>query len=205
MSKNVDTSSERYPGFDVLRQQDYWDEATRRLVLDRLHNIPPIRFFSPQEVETLQAVVDALMPQDDRTPERRIPIVPFIDDEQFRGENPGYRYEDMPDYRTAWRWGLEGINQTSEQLYGNQFVELGPDEKRAVLGRIQQGDAPGKVWDNIPAGRFFGAVLMRAVLDVYYAHPYPWNEIGYGGPAYPRGYYALNHGVREHWEAEERR
>ncbi len=32
---------------------------------------------------------------------------------------------------------------------------------------------------------------MRAVLSEFYSHPWAWNEIGYGGPAYPRGYMRL--------------
>ena len=38
----------------------------------------------------------------------------------------------------------------------------------------------------------------------FYAHPWAWNEIGFGGPAYPRGYkvrgQAGAHGGRERWE-----
>ena len=29
---------------------------------------------------------------------------------------------------------------------------------------------------------------MRAILAGFYSHPWAWNEIGFGGPAYPRGY-----------------
>ena len=44
---------------------------------------------------------------------------------------------------------------------------------------------------------------MRAVLSEFYAHPWAWNEIGFGGPAYPRGYARLGIGLRESWEGEE--
>ncbi|HOG48180.1 MAG TPA: gluconate 2-dehydrogenase subunit 3 family protein [Anaerolineae bacterium] len=189
----------------VLSQQGHWDPATRQLVLDRVYHVPPIRFFSPQEAETLQAVVDILMPQDDRPPDERVPIVNYVDEEQYKGETPGYRYEDMPDERTGWRWGLEGIDQTSQALFGRRFVALAPAERRQALERLRQGDAPGEVWQRMPASRFFSGTLVGAVISSYYSHPYAWDEIGYGGPAYPRGYYALNHGAREHWEVEERR
>jgi hypothetical protein len=42
---------------------------------------------------------------------------------------------------------------------------------------------------------------MRTVVAVFYAHPWAWNEIGFGGPAYPRGYIRLGIGHREPWEA----
>src|SRR6185437_5104592 len=33
-----------YPGFSTLGQQNFWDEATRKVVLTRVHEVPPIRF-----------------------------------------------------------------------------------------------------------------------------------------------------------------
>jgi hypothetical protein len=42
-------------------------------------------------------------------------------------------------------------------------------------------------------------------VEVYYAHPWAWDEIGYGGPAYPRGYMRLENGEPEPWEVEEHR
>ncbi len=42
---------------------------------------------------------------------------------------------------------------------------------------------------------------MRGVLSSFYSHPWAWNEIGYGGPAYPRGFARLGSGQREHWES----
>jgi hypothetical protein len=32
---------------------------------------------------------------------------------------------------------------------------------------------------------------MRAALAAFYSHPWAWNEIGFGGPAYPRGFMRL--------------
>ena len=45
------------------------------------------------------------------------------------------------------------------------------------------------------------SVVTRAVLSEYYSHPWAWNEIGFGGPAYPRGYMRLSD--REPFEARE--
>jgi hypothetical protein len=44
---------------------------------------------------------------------------------------------------------------------------------------------------------------MRGVLSAFYSHPWAWNEIGYGGPAYPRGYMRLGEGQRERHQAPE--
>ena len=50
--------------------------------------------------------------------------------------------------------------------------------------------------------RFFNELLGK-VVSVYYAHPSAWNEIGFGGPASPRGYVRLGFDQRDPWEAEE--
>ena len=35
------------------------------------------------------------------------------------------------------------------------------------------------------------SVCMRMTLSGFYSHPWAWNEIGFGGPAYPRGFMRL--------------
>src|SRR5579884_2927718 len=67
-----------YPGYATLSQQAFWDEATRAVVLRRVHEVPLIRFFTPEEAVLMQAVIDRVLPQDDRDPEHRIPILPII-------------------------------------------------------------------------------------------------------------------------------
>ena len=50
------------------------------------------------------------------------------------------------------------------------------------------------------------SVVMRYSLQAFYAHPWAWNEIGFGGPAYPRGYavFGSSHlGDTEPWEGRE--
>jgi hypothetical protein len=44
---------------------------------------------------------------------------------------------------------------------------------------------------------------MRFILAAFYSHPWAWNEIGYGGPAYPRGFARLGIGQNEPWEEAE--
>jgi hypothetical protein len=31
---------DHYPGYHVLHQRGHWDDATREVVLDRVHNVP---------------------------------------------------------------------------------------------------------------------------------------------------------------------
>jgi len=47
--------------------------------------------------------------------------------------------------------------------------------------------------------------IIQDMVDAYYAHPYAWDEFGYGGPAYPHGYMRLEGGQPEPWEVNEQR
>ena len=98
-----------YPGFRTLDQQKFWDAKTREVVLDRVENVPPIRFFTPEERVLMEAICSHILPQDDRDAADRIPILPQIDKRLFDDTHDGYRFEDMPPDREAYRLGLRAI------------------------------------------------------------------------------------------------
>jgi hypothetical protein len=195
---------ERYPGYDVMSQRGHWDEATRTVILDRVHNVPRVEYFDEHEATTLQAICDRILPQDERPEHERIPIVPWIDQRCQAKLTDGIQYEGMPPDWEAWRLGLRGIDETSRAMQGKPFLELDAISRDHVLRHIARGDPPGATWASLPARRFFYAILMTGIVGVYYANPIAWNEIGFGGPAYPRGYLALNFGRPEPWEVRER-
>jgi hypothetical protein len=45
--------------------------------------------------------------------------------------------------------------------------------------------------------------VLSDVVSAYYSHPTAWNEIGWGGPASPRGYVRMDFNRRDAWEAAE--
>lgn len=180
-----------------------WDEKTRQLLLDRMRQVPTCAFFSAEEFTTLEAVCRRLLPQEDRPAELRIPIAPFIDQRLAQGTGDGYRHENMPWDDAAYHLGIVGIDETSRALYsGAAFIDLDADAQDEVLAAIEDDDPPGETWHQLPARRFF-RLLMQDVIAVYYAHPAAWNEIGFQGPASPRGHIRLALGKRDPWEAEE--
>jgi hypothetical protein len=195
-----------YPDYDVMALDKWrhdWDAKTRQLVLDRLRQVPTRSFFSAEAFATLEAVCQRLLPQEDRPAELRIPIAPFIDQRLAQGTGDGYRYEDMPWDDAAYCLGMLGINQASRALYsGAAFMDLDANAQDAVLAAIEDGDPPGDVWQQLPARRFF-RLLIQDMIAVYYAHPAAWNEIGFQGPASPRGHIRLALGKRDPWEAKE--
>jgi hypothetical protein len=56
----------------------------------------------------------------------------------------------------------------------------------------------------MPVRRFW-TLMLEDCVTAYYAHPWAWDEIGFGGPAYPRGYMRLENGLPEPWETDESR
>jgi hypothetical protein len=195
-----------YPGFSTLSQEPFWDEATRAVVLRRVRQQTPIRFFTPDEVALMEALTARLVPQDDRDEAYRIPLVPTIDDRLFTGRIDGYRFEDMPSDRDAYRIGLTGIDAIAEHLYRRRFVDLAVTEQDEVLWTLHRAEPPAgeDIWRRVPVARFW-LLSNQDALEAYYAHPYAWDEIGFGGPAYPRGYFRLEGGQPEPWEVHEQR
>ncbi len=60
-------------------------------------------------------------------------------------------------------------------------------------------DLGAKPWHDMPASRVW-SLWTRYACTAFYSHPWAWNEIGFGGPAYPRGYKNAGMGRREPWE-----
>lgn len=195
-----------YLGFSTLAQQEFWDDATRTVVLQRVNEPPPIRFFTPDEARLMQAVIDRILPQDDRDDQHKIPILNMIDDRLFHNRIDGYRYEDMPPDTEAHRLGLRAIDTIAREEYGDGFIDLSPDRQERILQTIHDCRPPAAhdIWAKMNCQRYW-MLLVQDCIEGYYAHPWAWDEIGFGGPAYPRGYMRLEHGLPEPWEAEERR
>ncbi len=195
-----------YSGFSTLSQSPFWDDATRQVVTERVDSPPEMKLFSAEEWDFWSAVFAHLIPQTDRTPDRQIPIVAALDHRLHANQTVGYRYENMPQDREAYRLGREAINQEAMQQFGKSFLSLPHREQDLVLQTLHDGKPKGaaEIWKQMSLRRFW-QLLMGDAIDGYYAHPWAWDEIGFGGPAYPRAYTRLERGEPEPWEVEERR
>jgi len=188
----------RYPHYDVLTQVDHWDDATRRVVLDRVERVPPIQFFTPAEAETLKAFCDIATAQDEAP---RIPVLSYVDEKLHRGVGDGWQHDDLPGDGEVWRMVARGLDEEA----GGSYAEASEEERVEIVHRFSKGELRGGAWAELNVGRAWG-VVMRYVVQAFYAHPWAWNEIGFGGPAYPRGYSAFGSphlGEREPWEGVE--
>ena len=108
--------------------------------------------------------------------------------------------------RTLTGVACKRVAQIAQHMYQKPFIDLGPIEQESVLKTLHDGLPPAgdEIWQALPVHRFW-LLLVQDVVGAYYAHPYAWDEIGFGGPAYPRGYMRLEGGEPEPWEVKERR
>jgi Gluconate 2-dehydrogenase subunit 3 len=188
----------RYPNYDVLSQVDHWDEVTRRVVLDRVNRVPPIRFFTLHEAETLEAFCDIATAQDE---EPRIPVLSYIDEKLEGGVGDGWQFEGLPGDGEVWRMVARGLDDEA----GGRYAEASEEARVQIVHRFSKAELRGGVWSELDVARAW-SVVMRYVAQAFYSHPWAWNEIGFGGPAYPRGYSAFGSphlGEREPWEGAE--
>jgi hypothetical protein len=188
----------RYPDFDVLSQAGHWDEATRRVVMARVDEVPGVRFFTTEEAATIGPLLDLVLAQD-REP--RVPVLELIDAKLFDGRFDGFQHADMPRDDETWRRVAAGLDATAVQ-HGFKSFRVAPGRvRKAIVGAFAEGRLHGRVWDELPCAKAW-SVVMRGALAEFYSHPWAWNEIGFGGPAYPRGYAVLGPGGREPWEGK---
>jgi hypothetical protein len=192
----------RYPEYDVLTQAGHWDDVTRRVVLDRVENVPPIRFFSPAEVDTLKAFCDIATAQDE---EPRIPVLSYVDEKLAGGTGDGFQYYDLPSDGETWRRVARGLDEEAVRRSYESFAAAPEDVQVYIVHDFSQAQLHGGTWETVNIGRAW-KVVMRYVAQAFYSHPWAWNEIGFGGPAYPRGYGAFGSphlAEKESWEADE--
>jgi gluconate 2-dehydrogenase gamma chain len=173
----------------TLLTTDLVTEATRQALTDRL-NAPPRQptFFSPDDFVLLDAVCGRLIPQDAQA--EHIPVAEGIDERLSKNTTNGWRYDSMPNDGDAFKLGLKGINESALAMFQEPFLNLSGDQQDQVLRAVQVMEAPGEVWQNLPADRFFEELLAEAV-ENYYSHPVAQEEIGYVGMADTPGWKRL--------------
>jgi hypothetical protein len=170
-------------------------------VARRLAVSPEPGFLTAEEFETLTALAGRIVPQPASRPP--IPVAALVDRKLLAGERDGYRIPTMPQDGQAWRHGLAALDAESRHAFGDRFARLPEVEQNALLRRAEAGELTLPDWGEMPAAEFFKRRLLRDVVQAYYAHPAAWSQIGWGGPASPRGYVRLGLNDRDPWEPQE--
>ena len=197
------TEHPTYPGYDVLakRHTQSWDAVSRRVIDRRLAVSHEPRFFSAAEWAVADAVCRRTLPQPaDRPP---IPLAALLDAKLLANIGDGFREADMPYMREAWKQGIAAIEAESQARHGSGFAALDAAEQDTLLGLMQRGELSDPAWEGLGSRNFFSKRLLSDIPGLYYSHPTAWSEMGFGGPASPRGYVRMALDRRDPWEAAE--
>ncbi|HEX4445019.1 MAG TPA: gluconate 2-dehydrogenase subunit 3 family protein [Galbitalea sp.] len=187
----------RFPGFDVLAQSRHWDHATRDAIYQRVAEHGPLRFFSKLEAEAAGALFDQLL---DQRVEPRVPVLELVDARLAHDETDGWRYETMPMDQEAWHRSLAALDAESQARQGVSFAGLEWERQAGLIQSLQDlGDA---LWHAMPATQVW-SLWTRYACTAFYGHPSAWQEMGFAGPAYPRGYKNIGVDRLESFEVED--
>jgi hypothetical protein len=167
--------ADRFPGLDVLDQVRHWDPVTADAVLARIAPPVAVKFFTESEESCARALLNLLTGQDGQDSEVAVPVLEMVDARLAAGETDGWRYADMP----------EDAAQTDQVKVIQAVQDLGSAD-----------------WHRLPAGHVW-SLWTRYACTAFYAHPFAWAEIGFPGPAYPRGYKNIGVGKLEPFEVRD--
>jgi len=190
----------RYPSYDVLKEKEHWDDHTRTIVLQRLGPFPAHRFLTGHEADLVVSIAGHIV-YDDRK-DILAYIVHHLDETLSTPVGEAERPLGTPERKTLLRQGLAALDRFCEGEYGSPFLAVDQHEQLAALAGLQLGK-PQYLDDRkaLPSKEFFKK-LAAEIVSAYYSHPVVWSEIGYGGPAYPRGYVRVEKGLTDPWEAK---
>ena len=186
----------RFPGYDVLGQSGTWDRATQGVVLARIGPQPALRFFTPAEQAVAAALFDLLL--DLAADDPAVPVLEMVDARLAELQTDGWRYHDMPPDDQAWQRSLAGLDLDARSRgAAGGFAELPRTQQAERIQAVQ--DLGPRLWYGLSAAHVW-SLWTRYACTAYYSHPQAWSEIGFGGPAYPRGYLRIGVDAREPWE-----
>ena len=131
------------------------------------------RFFNLGQIQTLEAICDQIVPPDDYPGAKDAGAVQYID-----RALSGWLVRNRWDYVA----GLQGVDESSELMFGAPFTNLSWDQQTKVLEAMELGEAPGRSWQKLQIGQpgakssqsFFN-LLVTHTMQGYYGDP------SYGG------------------------
>jgi hypothetical protein len=199
-----DGRPDRFPGFDAAAQARHWDPVTAGTVLARLGPPAGFRFFTPAQEAIATALCDRLLGQSgagaDAGGEAIVPVAAMIDERLAEQQTDGWRYDDLPQDGQAWRDTLAYLDEDAQAKSGQGFAQCPAADQDALIQAVQ--DLGTGAWHGLNASRVW-SLWTRYACTAFYSHPLAWNEIGFPGPAYPRGYKNATVGGREPFETQD--
>lgn len=129
-------------------------------------------------------------------------VINYIDQKLNSNIGESQRKPEAPPEKILVREGLKALDKLAKQKYNLDFLSINVKQQFEILAALQLGKADQiSEWSQISQKALFKK-LAGLIITVYYSHPTIWSEIGYGDPAYPRGYVRVEFGLADPWEAK---
>jgi hypothetical protein len=188
-----------YSEYDVMNEKEHWDPHTTEIVEKRLKS-NELSVLKQDEACTLFELCSALL--DDK----RGPIISYVTynfDSKLKSDiGEAQRKKNVPKEMQLIRNGLQLLDTHCHEHYKLGFCHLEDQLRKDLIGQMINGSLNLKDQAEFPTKEFILKILDVAA-SAYYSHPTVWSEIGYGGPAYPRGYVRSELGLTDPWEAKQ--
>lgn len=188
-----------YPQYDVMREQEAWDDHTRNIVTSRLHEAGFTQYLTESERRQLMELARVLL--DEVRTSVLLYIVSHVDRTLESNIGESQRNPKVPEVQTLVRDGLRRLVDTVRSAYGKPFGQISSEQQQEVVELWSKGQFHPDQWNGTPQQPFFNK-LLHMMVEAYASHPQIWSDIGYGGPAYPRGYIRAQIGQTDPWEAK---
>lgn len=170
-----------------LLNSDAVTEATRRAVVARVQ--PPLaggpRFFTQDQLETLQSLCARLVPQP--SGDVQVDIARRVDERLAHGLGNGWRYFEMPSDGDAYRGSLLALDEMARGTFAQQFSRLTGEQQDRILLHAQYNEVEVGPWARVSPARFIEEILVESC-EIYYSHPAVQEKIGYAGMADAKGW-----------------
>jgi hypothetical protein len=187
-----------YPSYDVLTEKENWDPVTQKVMNDRT-NPNPSHYFSSEDKELLISLLPILFPS--HLGEMSIDVISLFEKRCATGKVIGYPLGSKLKKLQIIHIGLKNIQKQVYTQFEKTFSHLEDEIKKQFVVEIQQNKGYLNIWEEVSPSLFF-KTLMKELVIIVYSDPSIWSDIGYGGPSYPRGYYAFGPEQFDSWEAK---
>lgn len=190
-----------YPSYQVMNEKDEWDDHTQQIVASRMEMDQIYDFFTSAQVELVWSICTIFLG------DRRITVLHYVlrhlDTTLSQNKGEGQRKQGIPSAKLLVQDGLFRIAETLQTEFPSSSESDNKLERlEQLIQQLSRNEAnPQALWRDFPQKAFFEKMLMLSI-ESYYSHPQIWSEIGYGGPAYPRGYVRTQLGQLDPWEAQ---
>jgi hypothetical protein len=185
-----------YPDYDVLAEWDEWDQTTQSVLKHRLSQ-SGTSFFNEDEKDIVLALLPIFFPS--HLGEISINALSLFD-ERCQSMT-GFPLGSSMKKADIIRAGLGSVCKQTFDQYRKPFSKLEVSDQTLLVKNIEKNIGYKNCWQDVSPHLFFKTV-MEELVPIVYSDPSIWSKIGYGGPAYPRGYYVFGPKQFDKWEAK---